>query len=352
MFETELLRFIEDGRLAADGMPFGVLRAATKQLRDGEAWRDVWETASLQLESAAEAAVKRGCRLSAAEWLWLASLAAHISQLHHYTDPAWRASAEDRRRRLYDRSVSSLPLPARRVTIQCGAAETTGYVRLPSSRKSTPCVILLGGLDSTKEESLMFENLCLARGMATFVFDGPGQGELRNRVGLGEDFRPWIGEVLRLLHSIHDIDPDRIGILGRSLGGHYALRAAADVPGLRCCVAWSPLGTCQNWDGYPEPIKWGFCYAANTTDMEKARRIVETTLTLDDAFPRIKIPTYVVHGENDAIVSSAERDAMRRMSAPGIRHETILGGNHCCHNFAYLVRPTMADWAAEILAAS
>lgn len=349
MFEADLLRFVKGGRLAADGVPFGILHEVTGRLATGLAWSDLWEVVSQRFEAEAKAAADRDAPLSCAEWLWQAALAAHISQFHAYSDLTRRASAEERRRQLYQRAVSGLQLPARSVTISCGGVTTTAYLRLPVAGRPAPCLIMLGGLDSTKEESLRFEDLCLARGMATFVFDGPGQGETRDRLGLGEDFRPWVSQVLHLLGTISDVDRDRIGILGRSLGGHYALCAAADVPGLQCCVAWSPLGTCRYWDRYPEAIKWGFRYAANTADMGQARKVAEATLNLDDVLPRISIPTYVTHAEKDTIVCRDERDAMIGKSSPAVHHQVFAGGNHCCHNLAYLVRPMMADWAAGIL---
>src|SRR3972149_3721336 len=40
-----------------------------------------------------------------------------------------------------------------------------------------PLALLLPGLDSTKEEFFSWENVFLARGLATLSLDGPGQGE-------------------------------------------------------------------------------------------------------------------------------------------------------------------------------
>jgi 2,6-dihydroxypseudooxynicotine hydrolase len=349
MFSADLRRFIDGGRLAADGVPDGILREVSAQLERGQAWADVWEAASGRLEAEADAASQRGASLSAAEWRWQASLAAHVSQLHAYNDLSRRSSAEQRRSRLYQQAVSGLSVPARPVKVRCGDAETTAYLRLPATPAPAPCLILLGGLDSTKEESLQFEDICLARGMATFVFDGPGQGETRPGTPLGEDFDPWLTTVVEIAGSIPELDAERIGIMGRSLGGHFALRAAAGVAGLRCCLAWSPLGTYRDWDRYPEAIRWGFRYAANTADLAQARKVVQAALNLDDALPRIEIPTYVTHGERDAIVPKDEQDAMRALSPPSVRHDSFAEGNHCCHNLAYLVRPMMADWAASQL---
>lgn len=51
------------------------------------------------------------------------------------------------------------------------------YLRLPIAAKKPPLVVLLGGLDTTKEEQMVINDLCVSRGLATLTFDGPGQGE-------------------------------------------------------------------------------------------------------------------------------------------------------------------------------
>lgn len=351
MFEADLLRFIDGGRLAADGVPFGLLVEAGRDLRQDRPWPDVWEEVSGRLETKAMAAHGCGRAVSAAEWLWQAALAAHVSQLHSYQDLPRRWAAEQRRTRLYQRAIAGQPVPGQRLTVQCGNVSTSGYLRRPVTSPA-PGLILLGGLDSTKEESLRFENLCLARGMATFVFDGPGQGETRPQAPLGADFLAWISQAVAVVAAAPGIDPDRIGILGRSLGGHYALRAAADVPGLRCCVAWSPLGECRDWDRYPEAIKWGFRYATGLPGLAAARKAVEAELILGGTLSRITVPTLITHGRQDAIVPPDQQDEMQAGAARAIRFDTFQPGNHCCHNLAYLVRPMMADWAATQLHAS
>jgi len=358
MFEADLLRFADGGRLAADGVPFEILHEAIADVQSGRPWRDVWEDVSDRLEAHAEEARQRGAAVSAGELLWQAALAAHVSQLHSYEDLNRRERAEERRRVLYQRAIVSQPVPGHKIALMSAGIETSGYLRLPPQAMSArtrpaPCLILLGGLDSTKEESLRFENYCLARGMATFVFDGPGQGETRSAAPLGSsDFLAWIHEAVAVVSAHPDIDRDRIGILGRSMGGHYALRAAGDVPGIRCCVAWSPLGDCRDWDRYPEAIKWGFRYAVGMPDMLEARKAVEAELVLGSALSRISVPTLVTHGRRDAIVPPDQQDEMRAGSTNSVHYEMVSAGNHCCHNLAFLMRPMMADWAAAQLQAS
>ena len=93
MFESELLRFIEGGRLAADGVPFGILQEVSASMSQGARWAVRWEEISDRFEAHA-ASSGTASSVTTSEWLWQASLAAHVSQLLHeasLTDIAERA---------------------------------------------------------------------------------------------------------------------------------------------------------------------------------------------------------------------------------------------------------------------
>ena len=96
--------------------------------------------------------------------------------------------------------------------------------------------MLIAGLDSTKEEFFAVENLFLARGLATFSLDGPGQGETGYSATIRPDFEAPLAAALDVLCARRDLDGDRIGMLGVSLGGYYAARAAAFEPRVQAVV--------------------------------------------------------------------------------------------------------------------
>ena len=49
-------------------------------------------------------------------------------------------------------------------------------------------ILMIPGLDSTKEELRSTEDLFLERGVATFSVDGPGQGEAEYRLPIRADW--------------------------------------------------------------------------------------------------------------------------------------------------------------------
>ena len=113
--------------------------------------------------------------------------------------------------------------------IPVGAHHLPGYLRIPVAEGPFACVILLGGLDTTKEDNNQFSELCLARGLATLAFDGPGQGEAFYRgVLFGDEWDDIFGPVMDYIESRPKLADKHAGIVGRSLGGHLAARRRGD----------------------------------------------------------------------------------------------------------------------------
>ena len=69
--------------------------------------------------------------------------------------------------------------PGRRIEIPFDGARLVGVLREPAGDGPHPVVVMIPGLDSAKEELRSTEELFLARGLATFSVDGPGQGDAK-----------------------------------------------------------------------------------------------------------------------------------------------------------------------------
>ena len=67
--------------------------------------------------------------------------------------------------------------PGERVEIPYEGKSLYGILRKPAGVAKPPVLVMAVGLDSAKEETDAYERPFLARGIATLVFDGPGQGE-------------------------------------------------------------------------------------------------------------------------------------------------------------------------------
>lgn len=110
--------------------------------------------------------------------------------------------------------------------------------RLPAAGPGTGATVLLhGGFDSVVEEFQPVWQRLAAAGFDVVAFEGPGQGGARVLHGLTSehDWEKPVGAVLdhfRLTEA---------ALMGISMGGYWALRAAGLEPRIRQVVAWPPV---------------------------------------------------------------------------------------------------------------
>ena len=350
--ETEA--FLNQGRMLSDGIPWADVeqsRAAAASDPDVD-WFDFWMSRSDDYVALGERALAESHGISAGELLWLASLTAHYAQYMWFHDRDRREAGQRRKVELFNRAAPHLNPPAERVEIGFEGVTIPGFLRLPQTAGDGPhpCCVLIGGLESTKEESHRFENLCLERGLATFAFDGPGQGETFFEVKLGPDFERYTSAVLDELERRPEIDSSRIGVLGRSLGGHYAPKSAACDDRFSACVAWGACFDLSDFDSMPPRTKAGFRYATGIDDPERAVEHLLASLDLAPVAGRISCPTLVVHGRHDVIFGPEQVEKFRRgVTGAELEIQVEEEGDHCCHNMGHIVRPRMADWLADRL---
>jgi 2,6-dihydroxypseudooxynicotine hydrolase len=336
------------GRLLLDGIPFADLLEA--QRRDASiTWFDFWMAKADRYDALGEQALAERHERSAGEWLWLASLCCQYAQFLWFDEKRWEG--QRRKAELYRLAAPYLSPPAERVDLPFEQVEIPGYLRLPQAASAGPvgCAVLLGGLESTKEESLRFEDMLLARGVATFTFDGPGQGELLEQLPLSDDFHRYATAVVDHLVTRSQLDPRRIGVLGRSLGGHYALQCACTDERFAACVSWGGFVDMHAWDAETPGTKEAWRLAAQVATEADARDVVQRSLDLRPLLGRLRCPTYVLHGALDE--TPLQQTELLRALAPDAPLTVVVepAGDHCCHNLGPAPRVAMADWLADRL---
>jgi 2,6-dihydroxypseudooxynicotine hydrolase len=339
-------------RLAGDGVPAGDVTAAQAQLARWDEWYPFWADHGERYEALAQAAMQKERRQSAGELFWQACLSYHYAQFLWFHEPAKREAGQHRKVELYKQAAPLFAAPAERFDLPFEGFTIPGYLWVPTTRNGrVPAVIILGGLESTKEESYLFENRCLARGLATCTFDGPGQGEMYFQARMRPDFHRFASKVLDWLEQRPEIDPNRIGIIGRSLGGFYAVHTAAHEPRLKACVCWGVLFDLSYYNTMAEPSRRGFAYVAGYDDHVGAAPYLKETLDLAGQAERVRCPIYALHGALDRLIPPTQVDRLRTALAlhPDVEFDIPEDGDHCCHNLYHVVRPRMADWLAERL---
>jgi pimeloyl-ACP methyl ester carboxylesterase len=109
------------------------------------------------------------------------------------------------------------------------------WVSSPGTKKTRDVILLHGGNDSYIEEFLPLVLYLKSLGFAVYLFEGPGQGEVLRLQGI--TFTPeWEKPAGAVLDAFGLED---VTIVGVSLGGMLAPRAAAFEKRIRRVVAWS-----------------------------------------------------------------------------------------------------------------
>ncbi|HEU5332505.1 MAG TPA: alpha/beta hydrolase [Actinocrinis sp.] len=316
------------------------------------AWRDwcgAWIAVAEEHESLGRAALADGRFRSAGEHLRRAAVSYHFGRFVFYDDLELAAQASQGAQRCLTDALPHLDPPGRRVTVPFDGAQLVGTLRTPYGPGHHPLVLMVPGLDSTKEELLDVEDTFLRRGLATFSVDGPGQGETAPLLPIRADYEAAGRALLAVLRRDPAIDPERIGVWGVSLGGYYAARIAGALPGILACAALSaPFEMRDVIEHGPALTREAFRRRSHCADDAEARRKADL-LTLIDHAPKIACPLLVVCGGRDGVTPPLHQ---ARLAEEGGAEEFLFfeQGNHGCTNLLDHHRPFTADWMARKLA--
>lgn len=336
-------------RYAADGLAPQELRRALQAIDSWGAWWRHWMDRSAELERASDAT--GATRPTREALLVQAMLCAHLAQYLDFEAPDRRELALQRKIELYRAVLDAGDPSGTRFEVPFGAATLPAFVRMPHGRApdaQVGAVVYVGGLDAHKEDSHTFADLCLARGLAFVAFDGPGQGEaLLRGLTLGPGAAAAVSAVIDAVGVMDGIDPSRVGVIGRSLGGYLAPRAAADDRRIRALVVWGAMVELA-LEGLPSHTRSGFRLITGSSGEAEA---IERTRFID-LLPhagRITQPTLIVHGGLDSLTPPEPAARLADAIGSNCRLDMIVGSGHCNHDVAHIVRPRMADFLALAL---
>ncbi len=239
--------------------------------------------------------------------------------------------------------VEDTALPFREVTFKSTDGLTLYGRFVPSKNKAT--ILVLHGLGQSNQDMLLYAELLASAGFGIFLIDlrahGSSDGDTSTN-GLREA-DDVAGAVNYLLHRI-DVDGQRIGVLGISLGAQAALRGALKTEAIHALVL-EGLGpsTLQDYGKRPQsflqllnyPGAWLFyrlhqfmCGVKNTSVLEEIGRIAPRPVLLiasgaqDIAFNRLgyqaaKDPKdiwEIPNGEAGAAISKNSHPYLQRVS--------------------------------------
>jgi Esterase FrsA-like len=192
---------------------------------DVDAWTKAWDSAGAQQEEHAIDDLRRGFARSAGERLLRASTYYLTGERQTPLSPA-KTNSYQHALRAFGEAVKYLPGKPERVEVASPDGLLPGWL-IPAAGTTVPApvVIFYNGFDVTKEILFgIIRDQFATRGIACLVIDTPGTGEpLRLRgVPSRPDYEVPTSAIVDLLETRPELDANRIGLLGISLGGYYA----------------------------------------------------------------------------------------------------------------------------------
>lgn len=255
-------------------------------------------------------------------------------------------------------------------------------------RSSTPRATLIyqTGFDGTMEELYPGASAANRRGLNCLTFEGPGQGRVIREQGLPfrHDWEKVVTPVVDYVLSRADVDPERVALMGVSMGGYMAPRAAAFEYRLAACIANGgvfdfmggripPGMTRQQFQDYLESnleevnrgmeemmkqnteMRWAiangmFTFKASSPAdwMLKALRY-----ELSGVADKIRCPTLVIDSEEDAFFKGQAKPLYDALTCP----KTFMlftrkegAEDHCQVGTPLLSQQKIFDWLQEVFA--
>lgn len=114
------------------------------------------------------------------------------------------------------------------------------WLWLPKTEPPWPGMAILHGAGSRKENHGDFARMCAAGGWAVISYDQRGHGQAQDEMvpaALGD-----VAKMARFLAADERVDPARICVRGSSMGGFWAIHAAATSQAIAGAIAICPAG--------------------------------------------------------------------------------------------------------------
>lgn len=340
-------------RFVANAIDYNDLSRLDERIDDWDDWCGAFERVGDERVELAEDALNRGDELAAGEYLRQAAMYFHFGSHVWHVDEAVRERVHERTVETFQRAAPYLDPPAERIEAPHEDYTVPGNLRVPEEGPDgdeSPLVVMLPGLDSTKEELSAYDAELHERGLATLAVDGAGQGETWANQGMTPDYPELISSVV---DHVRELDPDgvdrsRLGVYGVSLGGFYAPYVAANEPRFDACVGISGPFTVGPVSGRDSDLlKEQFTWATKADSPVEVDEITEE-MSLRRDVENLTQPALMVTGEQDHIIPPAQTERIADR-APGGEYVLYEEGNHVCNNIPYKYRPLAADWLAKKL---
>jgi pimeloyl-ACP methyl ester carboxylesterase len=379
-FSFETLRAI--GYAVYNGADIGEVVTTCRNIPDGDelAWMESWSALAARVADVGRTALAAGHTVSAREALLRAANYYRAADFYYREDPEADQARSLRLARASQQAfadaVPLLDTPARSVAVPYGDTTLPGYLYLvDDSGTPRPTVLINGGYDSTVEELYFLAAGALRRGYHVLTWDGPGQGaNVRDQhLYFRHDWEAVVTPAVDLLQTVPEVDTDELVLIGMSLGGYFATRAAAFEHRLAACVAYDGVwdfedaitrftATAAQSPGGVEALmarstmaRWVIRCGLFSLGVSTFEELVEAAkpYTMEGIADRITCPTLVLDAENDQFFKGQpERlyDALTCSKDIIVFPEAEGSGEHCQDGAITTFHQRTFDWLDTVLA--
>ena len=240
------------------------------------------------------------------------------------------------------------------------------YYAGPRGAETKPLLMFGGGFDSILEEYYPnFAEAAFKRGYSVLTYEGPGQGEALRKYGLTytpEWEKPVKAVLDEFLHT--HAKPLRIVLIGMSMGGYFAPRAAAFEERIDGVVAYD---TCYDFGEVASPLlaaaknpkalkNIGVSWAYNNARWTMGTKDVDETAkacaayTLAPVASRIRQDVLILAGTEDHFIPFSQTAAFEKALANARSVTTRIfdgpsgGAGHCQMGALTLYHAAVFDW--------
>ena len=336
-------------RYIATGVDPNDMQRLVKRIEHWSDWCSIWSDEALKHELHGNREKDLNRHLTASESWLRAAIYYHYAKHLFGADPQQFEVAQTNMLKCYSLAAQDAKTPLKKLKIPYKDDFIFAYLRTPSPQQGQtfPVAIILPGLDACKEELHTWSNAFIDRGLATITLDGPGQGESAKHFPISLDWGGVMGAVIDALSAHPEVDANRVGVVGQSLGAFYSPLSAALEPRLKACISnCGPFDFGPVLPQMPMVSQDLFRIRSHLSTLKQALEFAHE-LTLKSKAQSIACPTLIVFGAGDKIIPVSEGQLLKQAITSKAELVIYEEGNHVCFNIPYKFRPLTADWFVE-----
>ena len=244
------------------------------------------------------------------------------------TNSPGKIAAYRKSQKLFFKAARYFDIPVERVEIpfpnRAGEGDKiVAYLRVPPSDQPSPLILVSGGVDTFKEDSL--EDEVLALGIATLAIDIPGVGDAPIVGSI--DAERFFGAILDWVPGQVELDAKRIGYWGGSMGGYWAVKIAHTYRDRLACVV--SQGGCvhhafesdwiekSQWGDYPFELAETLAHAFGRTTIEEWVELAPQLSLLSQGVLDLSCaPLLLINGIHDSVFPIEDYYLVLRHGSP------------------------------------